>query len=706
MDTNTTGGLRFGAPQAPTSVNVGGVMEIKSLQQTLDERDAASAAAASTANSTPLIQSLASQIREHWTLAKQAKQDAEWRILDALRSKRGEYHPDKLRKIKEAGGSEIYMMLFNTKARQAKSLWGDILLGQGADKPFTVKPTPVPQLPPDVVQQIRQGAEQLVEQAEMSGLPMSLDDVRQLLRDAKDRAQSAIDQEARDRAKRAERKIEDMLIEGDFFEALDQFLDDLCISPTAILKGPVVRKRGTLAWEPQPDGTMAPTAVYENAPHWERVDPLNAYPAPHSRTIHDGFFIERHRLSPTCVSELQDLPGYNKDAIREVMKTYSSGGLHEWLAIDSARAVIENPTATIHANTSDTIDALQYWGAVTGKKLLDWGLTKEQVPDETKVYEVEAWLIGNWVIKADINQDPLARRPYYTDSFDRVPGAFWGNSLYDTMRDCEDMCNAAARALANNMGIASGPQVWVMVDRMPAGQNITELYPWKIHQVLSDPSGSTAQPMGFFQPTSNANELMAVFDRYSILADEVTGIPRYMTGDGAAGGAGRTASGMSMMIGNAGKTTKKTIASIDMRVISPVVEGAYGYIMRYVGDPDIKGDLKIEACGALSLMVKDSAQVHRAEFLRNTANPFDMQIMGVDGRAAVLREAARTLDMNVDDVVPSLSIIRQRMAMQNMQAQQQAAQESAAQQAQSKQGPDGKRLMNDEPATDNLTPKG
>lgn len=705
MDMNNSGGLRFSAPQTPTATSIGGIMEVKSLQQTLDDREKESAAAAAVANSTPLIQSLASQIRDHWTTAKMAKQDTELRILAALRSKRGEYDPEKLRKIRESGGSEIYMMLFNTKARQAKSLWGDILLGQGVDKPFTVKPTPSPQLPPEITTQIKQGAEQLVMQAEMSGLPMSIDDIRQLLRDAKDRAQSAIDQEASDRAKRAERKIEDMLVEGGFFEALDQFLDDLTISPTAIMKGPVVRKRGTLAWTRQADGTSIPTAVYENAPHWERVDPLYAYPSPWNRTVHDGFFIERHRLTPTCVSELQDLPGYNKDAIKQVMDTYSNGGLHEWLAIDSARAHVENPTATIHANTSDTIDALQYWGAVTGKKLLEWGLTKEQVPDPSKVYEVEAWLIGNWVIKADINQDPLARRPYYTDSFDRVPGAFWGNSLYDTMRDCEDMCNAAARALANNMGIASGPQVWVMVDRMPSGTNITELYPWKIHQVLSDPSGSTAQPMGFFQPTSNAQELMAVFDRYSILADEVTGIPRYMTGDGAAGGAGRTASGMSMMIGNAGKTTKKTISSIDMRVIEPVVEGAYNYIMRYVGDPDLKGDLKIEARGALSLMVKDSAQVRRAEFLRNTANPFDLQIMGVDGRAAVLREAARTLDMNVDDVVPSLSIVRQRMAMQQA-AQAQAMQESAAQEAQTSQKPGEKRLMNEQAATDNLTPQG
>ena len=91
--------------------------------------------------------------------------------------------------------------------------------------------------------------------------------------------------------------------------------------------------------------------------------------------------------------------------------------------------------------------------------------------------------------------------------------------------------------------------------------------------------GSTAAPMGFFQPTSNAQELMTVFDRFSQLADEVTGIPRYMTGDGMAGGAGRTASGMSMMIGNAGKTTKKTLMSIDMHVINPLLQATVAPLM-------------------------------------------------------------------------------------------------------------------------------
>lgn len=690
--------MQLGLQLGPTAgASIGGVMQTRPLSAILqDQRDAAE----STRTPSTVIDSLAGYVRQHWTLAKTAKQqDAEKRIISALRAKRGEYDPDKLRKIQAQQGSEIYMMLFATKARQFKALLGDILLGTGEELPIMIQPTPDPELPPEMVSQIMQGAQELVMQAEMSGVPMGLEQIRQLLRDARDHAQSQMDQESRARCARAQRKIEDLLVEGGFVEAMDAFLDDLATSPTAFIKGPVVRKTPTLTWQPGPNGTSQPVTTFANKPQWERVDPLNVYPAPWSRTVHDGFLIEHHRLEPSALSDLIDQEGYDSQAIREVLDTHAIGGLREWLTADAERADIESPGTPDPTAGSGLIDALQYWGAIPGKMLRDWGMTDTDVPDTSRVYEAEIWLIGRWVIKAELNVDPLSRRPYYADSFERIAGAFWGNSLYDTMRDCEDMCNAAARALSNNMGISSGPQVWVMTDRCAQGEEITAMYPWKLWQVTSDPAGSTAQPMGFFQPTSNAQELMQVFDRYSIMADEVTGIPRYMTGDGAAGGAGRTASGMSMMIGNAGKTTKKMVRSIDIHVLTPLGESAYFYVMRYVGDPDMKGDLNVMATGALSFMVKDTAQQRRIEFLRETANPFDMQIMGLDGRAAVLRETAQTLDMNTDDVVPPMSVVRMRMA-QAQAAQAQAAQQTAGAAAQKPQGQEGRRLMDGTPATD------
>jgi len=98
------------------------------------------------------------------------------------------------------------------------------------------------------------------------------------------------------------------------------------------------------------------------------------------------------------------------------------------------------------------------------------------------------------------------------------------------------------------------------------------------------------------------------------------------------------------------------------------VTNAYQYVMRYVGDKDCKGDLQVVARGALSLVTKDSQMQRQQQFLAATANPIDMQIIGLDGRAAVLRETAKALDMNVDKIVPSATTLAMRAKVAAAQA--------------------------------------
>lgn len=689
-------------PSAPRATNIGGILPIKSLSDMMREEaeadaTAAAVARASEAQAQPVMGSLVQHIRKHWEMARKAKLQPELDMLSAVRSRRGEYDPDRLAQIKKQGGSEIYMMLFATKARQAKALLVDVLIGAGTEKPWTIQPTPVPELPPTEVSGIMQAVYEQVAQAEMAGVPMSVSDVRQRLVDAKQELENQVMETARIYAERAENKIEDMMVEGGWMEALDQFLDDMMVFKTAFLKGPIVRNKKQLTWVQGKDGSYTPQEAQQRVTEWERVDPFNIYPSPWNRSVHDGFLIERHKLSRGDLNELIGIEGYSEDAIKAVLDSYGKGGLHEWTNIDNQRASAEGrDTLSAHQNYSDLIDALQYWGCVSGKMLREWGMTEKEVPDDTKEYEVEAWLVDKWVIKAVINPDPLQRRPYYADGYSRTPGAFWHNSLYDCIRDCQDMCNSAARALANNLGIASGPQVAINVDRLPPGEAITEMFPWKLWQTQSDPMGSSAPAIDFFQPSSNANELMSVFQRFSELADEYSGIPRYMTGlAGGEGGAGRTASGMSMMIGNASKQIKQTISSIDIHVIGPSVERAYQWVLQYDPDAGLKGDLKIVARGALSLVTKEAAQVRRNEFLMATGNPLDMQIIGIEGRAELLREASKALNINPDKVVPSGSVLKQRAAMAQMAA--------AQMQPQALPG-NGQALMNGSPVEDQFQP--
>jgi hypothetical protein len=196
------------------------------------------------------------------------------------------------------------------------------------------------------------------------------------------------------------------------------------------------------------------------------------------------------------------------------------------------------------------------------------------------------------------------------------------------------------------------------------------LVPWKIWQTLNDPVGSSAPAVRFNQPDSRAEELMAVYEKFSRLADDHSGIPAYIYGDTDVQGAGRTSSGLSMLMGAAGKGIRQVVMHIDMDIIKPVVKRQFIYNMRYDDDESIKGDVEVVPKGAINLAVKETVNTRRIEFLNSTANEFDMPIIGQEGRAAILREVAKGLQMPADEIVPS----REKAAhISRMQATQEAA---------------------------------
>jgi hypothetical protein len=702
-------GLNITNSNAPGTVTTGGMVTIKSLKALQEEQRAK----AQEQNSQPVVQALAGFIRKTWMSSMLAKQQtSEIKMLKSVRARRGEYDPDKLAQLREQGSSTIYMMLTSQKCRAASSWLRDTLVTAADEKPWTIKPGAIPDLPPNQVESIMQQAQQEVMQLYAAGTPPTDQQVRERLLEMKDMAMSHIKDMAARTAERMEVKMTDQLQEGNWNQAFSDFLDDITTFPSAFLKGPVVRKRPKMQWVPAQGGQYQLDVKDELCLEWERVDPFNVYPAADASTVDDGALIERHKLHRADLQALIGVEGYSDGAIRMVLEEYGKGGLRDWIYVDMNKAAAEGKsTMGVQQNPSQLIDALQYWGNVQGQLLRDWGMSEEEIPDPLMDYAIEAWVIGTWVIKAVLNPDPLGRKPYYKASYEEVPGAYWGNSVADLCRDTQDICNAAARALVNNMSIASGPQVVYNIDRLPQGENITQMYPWKVWQVTSDPMAGTAPPMQFFQPSSLSSELMAVYEKFSTLADEYTGIPKYMTGESMAGGAGRTASGMSMMMSNAGKAIKQVISNIDENAIRPAIERLYFYNMRYGDDPDLKGDVNIVARGATSLLVKEQAQMRQNQFLQIAlSNPMTAQIVGVEGIAELLRQSAKTLDLNPDNIVPPVEIIKARMAQQQAQMaqEQQLMLEQQGGQAQAGGTPPNTRpgatLANGAPVTNNFAP--
>jgi len=622
----------------------------------------------------PMIQGLAAHTRKRWEIMREHhKQNIETRLTSCIRARNMEYEPAKLAEIRAHGGSEIFMGIVSSKCRTATAWLRDTLLGTGADKPWSLDATPIPEVPPDVATAMQNIMQQNLMQYYAAGNePIDPAELKQLAGGMKDTAMRAMKHEAEKRVDRMEKKMEDQLVEGGFTKAVFEFTNDVATFPYAVLKGPTPRKRKCMKYV---EGGLAAVDVLRD--EWSRVDPYKFYWAPWGDDIQNMPVIEVHHLTRDDVEAMVGVDGYDQDAVRSLLSDFGVNGF-DWLNQDESE--IEAVTGMDFDDArSDLVAAIQLWDSIPGKLLVEWGMDEADVEDQQLSYPCEVWMVNNVVIKAVLNYDPIGRKPYYLTSFEKVPGRVDGNGVGDLCMDAQNMCNAAARSLANNMGISSGPQVGVNTSRMADGEDITQMYPWKIWQFKQSEYGDTSAPINYFQPNSNAQELMAVFDRFAAIADEMTGIPRYMTGQHVPG-AGRTSSGLSMLISNAGKSIKQVISNIDFDVLNPMLERQYQRNLRYSDDPDLIGDVQIIARGAMSLVVKEAEAVRRNEFLRLVLeSPVAQQIVGLPGAAELLRDAASDLNTNVDRVVPSREDVEKQQAQAQAQQQQMMLEQMAMQ---------------------------
>ena len=634
----------------------------------------------------PVVSRLAAYVRSCWEPARTAKMPIETRILKAKRQRNGEYEPDKLAAIRSSGGSDIFMPITEVKCRAAESWVRDILLDGGAP-PWELKSSPEPKLSPEEEAALEQEfTDHLLQLVQSTGVAPEMNETPALREMYEEEFRRRKLEAAQHKADLMRTRIEDQLAEGGWYQAFDDFVTDLSTYPLACIKGPTIRKKTVLEWGRDETGKTVPKVIDKLIPTFERVDPFRLYPEPGIESLKDGYVIEHKPMSRSDLASLIGVPGFDDEAIRMAL---DEGTSCTWFGSynEMEKNELEAKHSTWFRNT-DMYDCMEFWGKVSGAMLREWGMSEDDVQDRAKEYNTCVWLVGNYVIKAMLNYDPLGNNPYHETSMFKVPGGLWGKSIPELLADVQATCNAAARSLVNNMGIASGPQVEINVSRVAPGEDITQIFPWKITQTTDDKTGGSSQAVHFFQPDSNASELMAVFEKFSRLADEYSGVPSYVSGDISVTGAGRTSSGLSMLMGAAGKSIRQVVSYIDNDVVKPVITKQFIYNMRFDPDESIKGDAFCVPRGAVNLAVKETAEVRRIEFLNATANPIDFQIMGLEGRANVLRQVSKSLQMPEEEVVPSST------KLQMMQQQSQMAQAGGMGQAMPGQGgaptlPDG-----------------
>lgn len=237
-------------PQAiPVKSDSGrGLLRIVSNPEMVEEENAEYAAQAAEQAEVDVVNMLASHIRARMTDMRNFRnaEGISERLLNALRTYKGMYDQGKLSEIKQFGGSEVYARVTSTKCRAATALLRDVYLSN--ERSWDVEPTPDPQVPNDIAGDIEQLVNVEISTNMQAGVPVD----EQMIQDRKDGLRKAAKQAAKkvavDEALIASDKLDDILTEGNFYDAFAEFLIDLPIFPFACMKGSEVRNTSQTKW--------------------------------------------------------------------------------------------------------------------------------------------------------------------------------------------------------------------------------------------------------------------------------------------------------------------------------------------------------------------------------------------------------------------------------------------------------------------------
>ena len=646
------------------------MVAFRSGEQMLRDDAAKAEAERSRQQNSVALMGLAAHIRKCFAEAETAKTKAGItdRLLKSRRQKAGEYEPDKAALIAQQGGTQLFFNITETKC-EALEGWLIDVVNQTAKRFWSLAPTPIPSLPDDVVKSM---VDQTVADAKAklaAGQPVDREYVMQASLDNYDQELDRRVKEAQARAKRMEDKIADQLVEGGFYQAFANFVKDLAAYPTAFLKGPVLRPVRRLKW----GAGFTPEVVDDVIPTFGTVSPFDAFPGPNARNCNESYFIEVIPYDRRDLASFRGKDGYSETAINACLQVGPAATASPTQSItgEPERARLENRDMTVASGVADaTMKAMEFWGSVDGRMLLEWDPKWEGIKPE-EFYEINAILIGDYVVKAILNPNPLGNRPYYASSYIKVSGTIWGKGVAEKMSDCQDATNACHRSLINNLALCSGPQVALDTYLLDAACIGTGIFPRKIwtYNGQRAQGGSGRKPVEFFSPDSHSRELQEAAKFYETAADDRTMIPKYTYGNENVGGAGQTASGLSMLMTSAARGVKRVLANCDQDATCPLLTYLYQWNMVYLeGQDDLKGDCFVVPAGIMATLIKEQVQEARNRFLTDRNNPVDNQIIGLEGRARMLADTIAELNWPKDIIPNKTELLARATAAMEAQA--------------------------------------
>jgi len=453
-------------------------------------------------------------------------------------------------------------------------------------------------------------------------------------------------------AKKMQKKIQDQLEESSASKHLRSTAFEMALFGTGVMKGPFAVDKEYPNWDE--DGNYDP--MFKTVPQVSHVSVWNFYPDPDANSMDEAqYVIERHKLSRTQMRALKKRPYFRSQVIDEAIMLGENYDKQYWEDDLSDYA----PEHGI-----ERYEVLEYWGMVDTEMLEEQGV---DIPDELTAFDelqANVWICNGKLIRMVLNPFKPARIPYQAVPYELNPYSFFGVGIAENMDDTQTLMNGFMRMAVDNAVLSGNLLIEVDETNLVPGQDLS-VYPGK---VFRRQGGAPGQAIFGTKFPNVAGENLQLFDKARVLADESTGFPSFAHGQTGVSGVGRTASGISMLMGAASGGIKNVIKNIDDYLLRPMGEGLFRFNMQFDFDPEMRGDLEVKARGTESLMANEVRSQRLMQFLQVSSNP---ALAPFAKFQYIIREIAKSLDLDPDKVTNNMDeAALQAELMKGMQAQQ------------------------------------
>lgn len=621
-------------------------------------------------------------VKSRFERARTKRQSDEYRWLDAYRNYRGIYGPEVA--FTDTEKSQVFIKVTKTKVLAAYAQIIEVLFA-GNKFPISVEATPVSNgdleesVHIDPTQDKVDGSGEQTPSSGVVSRPELFGRFKDLLSNVSDKVRkgpgttptSATWEPVKEAAKRMERLIHDQLDESEASKELRHLAFELCLFGTGILKGPFAYDKEYPRWDAE--GKYSPRI--EVVPKVSYVSIWDFYPDPEGRNIPDcSYSIERHRLSSSHLRDLNRRPYFRQEAIERALEIGANYIPEQW------ESVLEDNTTTV---STERFEVLEYWG-VLDKDLLEYsGLEESDELSALDEIQANIWICNNEIIRLVLNPFTPKRLPYHAVPFELNPYSFFGIGVAENMLDTQMLMNGFMRMAVDNAVISGNIVLEVDENNLVPGQSM-DVYPGKIFRKQG---GQTGQTMYGIKFPNISNELMQLYDKARQLTDEATSMPSYAHGGTGVSGMGRTAAGMSMLMGAASQSIKANVRNIDDYLLSPLGKAMFAFNMQFNFDKEfIVGDLAVVPMGTESLMRNEVRSQKLLQVLQLGANPMDAPFLKRD---YIWRELITSLDLDEEKIVndPRTALIQATMMKKMNEAMGVPQQGQQGPQDASQQGP-------------------